>query len=244
MALLSQRWWLLHSKLYGTPTTYNLTIDGARMARIFPAGRALPAVLQQEASFEALFDCRIGTDGTATFTVASFSWEDKNRYFQFTRDCFARMQAASTTSLVIDISANTGGDDEMWKDGILRYIATIPYRQGSTYLKRERTGGITAGTIESATEPVANEPLHFAGTVTVHIGPLTYSSAVLFANVVRDYGFGTLTGTGGTARTHQSGRVQSVMLPNTGLTLSYPRFVLDPPAGQSAPDFLLPTRAR
>lgn len=243
-ALLSQRWWLLHSKLYGHPASYTLAIDGARMTRAFPAGRAIPAVLQQEASFERLFDCQIGADGTAKLTVESFSWEDKNRYFLFTRDCFARMRAASTTSLVIDISANTGGDDDMWKDGILRYIANIPYRHGSTYLKRERAGGVTAGAIEAATEPVANEPLHFAGNVSVHIGPLTYSLAVLFANVVRDYGFGTLTGAGGTARTRQSGGVQSVLLPNTGLTLSYPRFVLAPPAGQSAPDYLLPTTAQ
>ncbi len=228
-ALLSQRWWLIHSKLYGTPASYNLALDGARLTRSFPAGHALPAVLQQEASFERLFDCHIGADGTARLMVGSFSWEDKGRYFLFTQDCFARMRAASTTSLVIDISANSGGDDDMWKDGILRYIATSPYRHGSTYLKRERAGEVTAGAIESTTEPVTNEPHHFAGKVTVVIGPLTYSSAVLFGNVVRDYKFGTLTGTGNSARTRQSGGVQSVVMPNTGLTLSYPRFVLAPP---------------
>ena len=128
----------------------------------------------------------------------------------------------------------------MWKDGILRYIATRPYKQGSTYLKRERTGSMTAGTIEAPTQPVPDEPLHFPGKVTVLIGPLTYSSAVLFSNVVRDYGFGTLAGIGGAARTRQSGGVQSVKLPNTGLVLSYPRFVLDPPSGLRATTYPQP----
>ena len=131
----------------------------------------------------------------------------------------------------------------MWKDGILRYVATRPYKQGSTYLKRETSGAVSVGTIEGATQPVADEPLHFAGKVTVQIGPLTYSSAVLFANVVRDYHFGVLVGVGSAARTRQSGGVRSVTLPNTGLILSYPRFVLDPPAGSAVPLLLQPMTA-
>ena len=99
---------------------------------------------------------------------------------------------------------------------------------------------MTEGAIETATQPVTDEPLQFAGNVTVLIGPFTYSSAVLFSNVVRDYGFGTLAGTGNAARTRQSGGVQTVKLPNTGLVLAYPRFVLDPPSGARSPTYLQP----
>jgi hypothetical protein len=239
-ALLSQRWWLLYSKLYGTPPAYDLVLSGSREPLHVPAGHTLPAILQQDASFERLFACRVDANGSARLTVASFFWEDKERFLRFTHDCFAQMKAASTDRLVIDVSANGGGDDDMWKDGILRYIATRPYKQGSTYVKRERTGAVTEGMIETATQPVADEPLQFAGNVTVLIGPFTYSSAVLFGNVVRDYGFGTLAGTGNAARTRQSGGVQSVTLPNTGLILSYPRFVLDPPSGARSPAYLRP----
>jgi hypothetical protein len=59
--------------------------------------------------------------------------------------------------------------------------------------------------------------------------------------VVRDYRFGMLTGIGGVSRTQQSGGVRTVTLPNTGLILSYPRFVLDPPAGKGAFKLLQPT---
>lgn len=239
-ALLAQRWWLFFSKLYGTPTSYELMLSGSGKRHRIQAGHALPTILARDAGFDRLFTCRIGADGAARLTIASFVWEDKARYLRFTHDCFARMKVASTDRLVIDVSANGGGDDDMWKDGILRYIATRPYKQGSTYRKRERTGAVTAGTIETPTQPVPDEPLRFAGKVAVLIGPLTYSSAVLFGNVVRDYGFGTLAGTGGAARTRQSGGVQSVKLPNSGLVLSYPRFVLDPPSGARAPAYLQP----
>ncbi|TCP64455.1 S41 family peptidase [Sphingomonas sp. PP-CE-1G-424] len=239
-ALLAQRWWLFQAKLYGTPADYDLVLSGSRKRLTVPAEHTLPAILQRDASFDRLFACRIDTDKSARLTVASFVWEDKARFFQFTNDCFARIKAASVDRLVIDVSANGGGDDDMWKDGILRYVATQPYKQGSTYLKREGNGAVISGSIESATQPAADEPLRFAGKVTVEIGPLTYSSAVLFANVVRDYRFGVLAGVGGAARTQQSGGVRSVTLPNTGLILSYPRFVLDPPAGSAVPKLLQP----
>lgn len=243
-ALLSQRWWLFYSKLHGTPPAFDLLLGGTPEARYEgPASHALPSILQRDASFEKLFECRV-EDGTARLTVASFGWPDKDRFFQFTHDCFARIKAATASHLVIDVSANGGGDDDMWKEGVLRYIATRPYRHGSTFLKRERSGEVTAGAIQSETAPVPDEPLHFGGKVTVLIGPLTYSSAVLFSNVVKDYGFGNLAGTGGAARTRQSGGTQSVVLPNTGLILSYPRFVLDRPSGAETPTYLTPDDAR
>lgn len=243
-ALLSQRWWLFFATLYGTPADYDLVFAGSQDRQRVAAGHTLPRILQQEASFDRLFSCGVGTDGSARLTAASFAWEDKDRFFRFTHDCFAQIKATSARRLIIDVSANGGGDDDLWKDGILRYIATTPYKQGSTYVKRERSGAITRGAIETATQPAGDEPLRFTGAVSVLIGPLTYSSAVLFSNVVRDYGFGTLIGSGGAARTRQSGGVQSVKLPNTGLILSYPRFVLDPPAGPRASAYLKPDGGR
>ncbi len=113
-ALLAQRWWLFHAKLYGTPADYDLVLSGSRKRLTVPAEHTLPAILQRDASFDRLFACRIDTDKSARLTVASFVWEDKARFFQFTHDCFARIKAASVDRLVIDVSANGGGDDDMW----------------------------------------------------------------------------------------------------------------------------------
>ena len=244
-ALLSQRWWLFHAKVLGSPQAYAFEFEDGQPARL-PAGRETPVVLQRDASFERQFMCE-ATDAVAVMTVASFYWPDKAKFFAFTHDCFKAIAAAGSPRLVIDIRYNGGGDDDLWRDGLLRYLADRPYRHGSRYIKRvldpgpgEVAGQVVSGRIESDVVPPSDEPLKFTGPVDVLVGPLTYSSAVLFANVVQDYGFGTVAGTGGAARTRQSGGVQTLVLPNTGLVLSYPRFVLDRPSGKRRPALLQP----
>ena len=68
----------------------------------------------------------------------------------------------------------------------------------------------------------------------VLISPRTYSSAVLFTTVMQDYGFATLAGIGGGARSTQSGGIQNIKLPNTQMTMVVPRFVLDRTPGARA----------
>lgn len=249
-ALLSQRWWLFYQKLYGTPAAYDLVLEGASQRKYrVPASRELPAVLQRDASFERLFSCEFLRNDGALLTVGAFYWPDKQRYFAFTRDCFARLKDAGVKRLVIDVRTNGGGDDDMWKDGILRYIADRPYKHASRAIKRvleadprkgEVAGQIVDGVVPSDTKPVADEPLRFGGSVYVLVGPQTYSSAVLFSNVVQDYGFAKVAGVGSAVRTRQSGGTRSLKLPNTGLVLSYPRFVLTRPSEKVEPLLLEP----
>jgi hypothetical protein len=248
--LVSQRWWLFYRKIYGAPAAFDLVVDGAPQRRYtIPASSDLPAVLQREASFERQFRFELLPDSSALLTIEGFYSEDKARFFAFTRDAFAGMRAAGVRTLVIDVRNNGGGDDDMWKDGILRYIADRPYRHASRYVKRvleatrdedEVVGQIVTGTIATDLQLATDEPLRFAGDVYVLVGPSTYSSAILFSNVVQDYGFGAVAGVGGAARTRQSGGVQTVTLPNTGLIVSYPRFVLVRPSGSIDPLLLRP----
>ncbi|PPT68965.1 S41 family peptidase [Xanthomonas arboricola] len=248
-ALLSQRWWLFYAKVYGTPATFDLEFADQRGREQLAASRnVLPAVLQRDASFERLFRCEIRSTA-AVLTVSTFSWPDKARFFAFTEACFTKMARERVRRLVIDIRENGGGDDDMWRDGILRYIADQPFRHGSHYIKRvltpgpgELAGQLVEGTIESVTEPATAEPAHFTGDVNVLVGPLTYSSAVLFSNVIQDYRFGHVVGVGKSVRTRQTGGVKTLILPNTGLLLSYPRFVLDRPSGARRPKWLTPDR--
>jgi len=245
-ALLAKRWWLFYAKVYGSPVAFDIDLADAGRQTIAGSGET-PAILQEEASFERTYQCDVRKQG-AVLTAAAFSWPDKTRFFDFTRDCFARIAAAGVTRLVIDIRQNGGGDDDMWRDGLLRYIADRPYKHGSRYIKRvlqpqapgEIAGEVVSGVIETAATPPADEPLRFTGQVYVLVGPLTYSSAVLFSNVVQDYGFAKVAGVGGAVRARQSGGVQSLRLPNTGLLLFYPRFVLDRPSGTATTTYIEP----
>ncbi|MGF6272473.1 hypothetical protein ABIB38_000829 [Massilia sp. UYP11] len=243
--LLGQRWWWYYWKMFGAPDTYELELEqeGVRRTVAIPARRRLPRILAQEA--RRAFDLAIGPDRRAVLTVDTFSLPDPALFMAFTREAFARMRAQGVTSLVIDISRNGGGDDAVWIDGLMPYLATRPYRTGSTYrgLARAPAGSPAQpmrGEIATWRQPQPANPLRFQGRTEVRIGPGTYSSAVLFANVMRDFGFATLVGAGGAARQTQSGGVRDARLPHSGLAITLPRFILAPPAG-GRPGALLET---
>ncbi|UVW29408.1 S41 family peptidase [Massilia sp. H6] len=247
--LLAQRWWLFYWKTYGAPLQYRLALEKGGQGRIvdLPGSRAVPAFMRDEAQFAHQFNLDIRCCGSAVLTVGSFSASDPAPFMAFTHDAFTKIRNAGVTSLVIDISNNGGGDDAMWLDGLMPYLATTPYRTGSTYRAMSRArpgvqGEVSDGEISTWRQPQLNHPLHFGGKIVVKIGPATYSSAILFANVMRDFGLAKLVGRGGAARRSQSGGVRGVSLPHTGLVLSLPRFILDPPAGR-VPGALLEAQA-
>jgi hypothetical protein len=244
MALLAQRWWLYHWKTLGAAQQYRLVIerDGQRSEVAVPGSTDQPRMLQDEVDIARLYRLDTVPGCSAVLTVSSFDSAHLADFVAFTQAAFTRMRQEHIRHLVIDIRANAGGDDGMWLDGLMPYLATARYRTGSSAIKRvlranpergEQVGQIVHTQIATWREPQPDHPARFNGKVQVAIGPLTYSSSVLFANVMQDFGFATLVGTGGAARRSQSGGVYGVPLPQSGLTLLIPRFVLDPPGGAS-----------
>lgn len=248
--LLAQRWWLFHWKMHGAAPRYTLKLeqDGRLRTAVVDGSAATPQVVA-DTDFERQHRLELKPGNAAVLTVSSFDGANKAAFLAFTRNAFERMKAAGSKTLVIDISANGGGDDDMWLEGLMPYIATRPYRTGSTYLKKvletsaakgETAGQVIHGEIATWYQPQPANPLHFGGKVYVVIGPATYSSAVLFANTVRDFGIATLAGSGGAARRAQSGGIRKFVLPDSGLAMWMPRFVLDPPAGRHGDGLLWP----
>lgn len=252
---LSSRWWWFYWKVFGTPETFDITLrtdSAASTSTKLPASRSLPVWLADSdaSNFDDVFRLWKLNDDVAVLTVNTFAWADKKQFYAFTRQVFARLKASQTKTLVIDIRKNGGGDDNMWKDGLLRYIAAKPYRHGSGFVLRviegrqrdgQKAGDLIEGQIQSWVQPSADaEDLRFSGRVYVLVGGATYSSAVLFANVVQDFGFGKLLGTGGYARARQSGGTQTYTLPNSQLRVVIPRFILDRPSGARDPELLTP----
>ncbi|GAB3253830.1 S41 family peptidase [Chitinimonas naiadis] len=249
--IASRRWAYFYWKRYDAPERYTLTLhQGDRPQTLqLAAGTQTPAQIATDNDFDRQFQFALLPDNTALLTINSFYWEDKARYFAFTERAFTAIRDAKVSKLIIDIRANGGGDDDLWKKGLLRYIADKPYKGGSGYFKKvlagrqsgtEQVGDVIAGTIQTWEGLEPEGPLHFHGKTYVLVGDNTYSSAILFSNVVQDYDFGKVVGTGGYARTLQSGGVQSQALPNTGLEIGAPRFLLIRPSGAAKPELLTP----
>lgn len=250
--LLSLRWWFLYWKNYGAPRQFDLVVerkDGSMDRFRKPASTLAPAMVKDRADFDQAFKFELLPNKAALLTINSFLWPDKERFYAFAGDVFARLHDAGTATLLIDVRANPGGDDDMWKRGILRYIADKPYRHGSTYVKKviegrqgptEQVGDVVEGAISTWEQPELNNPLHFSGKTYVLVGSITYSSAILFSNTMQDFGFAKLVGAGGYARTRQSGGTQTYVLPHTGLNITAPRFILDRPSGIRQPPLVRP----
>lgn len=247
-ALLSRRFWLYYWKVFGASDQFDIEPAGTGRMRI-RGSAALPAVLADEESFENQFRLDLLPGDTAVLTVSSFAWSDKTQFLTFTREAFEKMSAAGTKNLVIDVRANGGGNDEMWIEGLLPYFATKPYRWASHFRKRvvvadpakhEDVGDIVDGEVETWIPPQPENPLRFRGKVHVLVGSATYSSAVVFSNVVQDFRFGTIAGVGGSVRAATTGGTRRTTLPNSGLIVVSPRFVLTRPSGKTKPTLLTP----
>lgn len=248
-SVLSQRFAFYYAKLYGTPARFDIELDGpARRLRVTASRRDLSG-LADSPRFEDAFALTLLPSRTALLRIDTFAWPDKDRVVAFHRDVFQRLREARVDTLLIDVRNNGGGNDDQWIDALLPYLATRPYRWASGYRKKilekyrndgETTGAVVDGRIERAIDPQLENPLLFAGKTYVLVGRSTYSSAVLFANVMQDFGFATLAGSGGAARTRQTGGVQRSILPHSGLVIAVPRFILQRPSGAETPPYVTP----
>jgi len=248
--LLSKRWWFYYWKVHGAPAAFDIKLENVtRDSMAVPGSRSLPAIMDGEADFDRNFTLELRPDAAAVMTVRTFAWPDQDAFLTFARRSFERMREAGTRTLVIDVRQNGGGDDAMWLKGLLPYFGDRPYRWASRYTKRvlkdnsekhERAGEVLRGNVDTWASPLPEGPLRFDGKVYVLVARGTYSSAVQFANAVQDFGFGTLVGEGESVRAMQSGGIQRIELPNTGLVLWSPRFLLVRPSGELSPEWLTP----
>lgn len=248
-ALLSRRFWFFYWKLHGAPPQFEIALEESR-AQVFPASREVPEFLANEMHFDRQFRLQfMDGESAAVLTLGTFDWPESKQVADFTRAAFEEMRARKVRTLIIDLRDNGGGSDEIWIDNVMPYLATKPYRTASSYRKRvvvanpqrfEVAGSIVDGEIETWRQPQPDNPLRFTGKVLVAVSPYTYSSAVVFCNVMQNFGFGLIAGTGDSVRAGQTGGVRRTTLTNTGLAVNAPRFVLSRPSGIKQPLFLTP----
>ncbi len=139
---LSDRFAFWYWKFFGEHRSFKLRISGIEVGA--EASADMPPAYREK-SFEQLFRFDLLEGNAALLTIDEFYWSDKPKFYEFTRSTFERMQAAGTCTLIIDIRANGGGDDDVWYEGVMPYIATRPYRNGSTYLLKIIEGRAKGG---------------------------------------------------------------------------------------------------
>jgi hypothetical protein len=249
--LLSRRFWFFDWKMFGSKDAYDIVLDahGKRRSLHVEGSTAVPVQLAGRTNFDQAFRFELLPCKAAVLTINTFDWPDKKKFLAFTHDAFAQIKVKGVKTLIIDIRQNEGGDDDMWMEGVMPYIATSSYRWASGYTKRvmeadpstgEAVGDVVSASLDRWLKPDPANPLHFSGKTTVLIGKATYSSSILFTNVMQYFGFATIAGEGHLARADQTGGTRDTYLPNTGLDVGWPRFILYRPSGERTPEFVEP----
>ncbi|RIW13370.1 hypothetical protein D0X99_16480 [Algoriphagus lacus] len=248
--LLQRKFALLHMLFYGESKLYEVELRKGGDVKMIKANgiSALPK-FYHSATFDQVFSFEILDEKNAVVTVNEFGWENSKDYYDFMDSVFTTLTQRKIDHLIIDVRENGGGDDEYWMNGILKYIADQPYRWGSSYKKKilgrfrdpgEVIGTVIEGEIDTLIQPAPKLDNRFLGDVSVLVGPYTYSSAILFANTVQDYGFGRLVGEPTGGKSGQTGAIQFSSMPHSGLPMIAPRFYLVRPSGSSPLDPVKP----
>ena len=193
-------------------------------------------------------------------------------FTDFIDGAFARLLEANATDLIIDLRDNPGGDNS-FSDLMVAWFADRPFRFASRfslkasaqtkawYAKSAATEAPDAGlaallAAEAAQpdgarydyplplNPPRSEP-RFHGRVHVLVNRHSYSNAASVAALIQDYGFGHVLGeeTADVPTTYAS--VLYFDLPETGITVTYPKSRIVRPNGDErlsgvVPDHALP----
>lgn len=192
-------------------------------------------------------------DGIALMRLPTFDVDDDPRaYRTAVESLFAALRQGGATGLVLDVRHNTGGQSDAGAQ-VISYLIDRPVSQVSR--ARERLNADNRGLFgykgavgkmremdlsrDGLIKPApVNE--RFAGEVVVLIDAMTYSAGILFATTLQDHRLATVIGqpTGGHA--NQTGNMEPVHLPNTGLMAYIPARIFVRPNGDPGTSAVIP----
>lgn len=153
---------------------------------------------------------------------------------------FEQAQKDNLKYLFIDISKNGGGNSSVG-DVLIDYLYDKSYRtyrcdwkKSEEYLKLIKSWGITPSDqyintpngevlrFSSDTVGAANNPYRFKGRVFVIVGNGTFSSAIMFATIIKDNHIAPLVGeTPANGHPNHFGEMYNTQLPNTKIDLRF-----------------------
>ncbi|WP_316831499.1 S41 family peptidase [Pedobacter aquatilis] len=195
--------------------------------------KALPQVANNKYSFEI-------KDGKVGHLILNTMESDLNRYTTFFDSCFNLVKTKKLKAVAIDLRKNLGGNSQI-ADLLISYFNTNPYSlsagrywrvsqrykdyltaQGdtsNTYLKEANGTVIDRRNCGAHTPLFINNSLLFSGKVYLITGPLTFSSANMLADGVKQYKMAIIIGEPTGENTNDFGEVLRIALPNSKLSI-------------------------
>jgi len=179
---------------------------------------------------------------------------ETNEFISFIDSSYREMHKVKPKNLIIDLRGNPGGDNS-FSDPMIAYFATSPFWYCSEF--SVKTSSITKqfwrdvkdSSLQDLKTQILtkkdgeifkvlfqnNSPrtdsLRFEGRVYVLIDRYSYSNAVSVAAIVQDYSFGLIIGEPTADVASSYGATHEFKLPNSQLSVSYPKAFIVRPNG-------------
>jgi len=170
--------------------------------------------------------------------------DQEKAYFNFMEESWQAFYNAKVQDVIIDVRNNPGGTDHYWQQGIAPYIANEPFLFVSQFKVRltERNlrlgpaqgelGTIMEGPYDQLISVKKHNDLRISGKAYLLMGPLSYSSSVLFLTALQDSKQAIIAGQSSGARSCTTGRIETSNLPGSKLEITLPTLILTRPSGK------------
>ena len=244
-ALASDRFSRLYWMLYGDHGHYQVDILKAnKHSQHTVAGNKKNAPLADPELTE-LVGRKILDDNIGYLRIDRFYYspEHEEAFFSFMEKSWQEFHDAGVQDVIIDVRKNPGGTDHYWHLGIAPYVATEPFSFVSGFKMRltERNlrlgpvkgepGSIAEGPFEYLIPVDGKENLRIPGKAYLLMGPLSYSSSVLFLTAFQDAKQAVIAGPTTGVRSCTTGRIQPIILSGSKLEVTVPTAIFTRPSG-------------
>lgn len=187
---------------------------------------------------------------TGYLNIKTFNIKYKDRFAEFISDVFAEIQDAGVKNLVIDLRENGGGAHDV-SDLLMDYLTADVYSSISRVTARiieenvnripgAKLGDVVTVPFQLPVTPEKDNPLRFTGNVYALVGALTYSQAIAFATTLQDFDVAVIAGEETEGPANQTGQVQQLALPNTGLEALAPIYIFTRANGDASRRGVIP----
>jgi hypothetical protein len=188
---------------------------------------------------------------------------EKGEYIQFLEASFREIRAKDPGSMIIDLRGNPGGDNS-FSDPMIAWFAERAFRFCSRF--DVKTSQVTKNFWEGVTDPKLADLKHeilahengqrfqadiphvepraeserYRRQVFVLVDRFSYSNATVVAAMIQDYKFGIIVGEVTADVPSTYGAAHQFNLPNTQLTVMYPKALMIRPSGEISAEGVRP----
>lgn len=170
--------------------------------------------------------------------------EFEQAFFSYMDETWREFNGSKVQDVIIDVRTNPGGTDHYWQLGIAPYVAKEAFSFFSKYKIRltERNiklgpmtgelGTILEGPYNELIPISGKEDLKIPGKTYLLMGPLSYSSTVLFLTAFQDSEQALVAGPRSGVRSCTTGRIHPFELTSSKLEVTVPTLIFTRAAGE------------